>query len=486
MLYIPHQFSSIPSANQPQFEKEKIQSVAVFIETHLDQVSNDQVGKINDFLTCKLQDVSVPDCKIVGYNTSTDSSSPSYRYLFALNNTIPHDPELLTLRSVLTEVLDEEFGSCDVPHSWLMFYLSVRSTQARILSFQHCKKIAVGCGILEENEVRLTLWFLSSYWGVFRYYPEVPGLQEVVIVDLQILLDAITKLITRAFEFGRRRQASNIDLLIKECGRFPLSELERLLRLTDFKSHTEISVGHFIQLLEHMHIIASVTDATKKAKEYFFPCILKPYPVENLTMNSEQVIPSLLVIFESGYCPLGLFNALILELAKCNMWHMARFSTLSKETRQYRNKLVYHVGEAEDKVTLIAHPKFIEIQIERKVKSMKNVTQVCYDVRSTIEKCIEQVKLFVAASQDNYQHFAFHCHGEHLMGDVYVATHPAIVQISEKKLLLPSHVRCSITEHLFPLSAKQQLWFGDPSSIVSYFLLYSLLIDALILSSGGN
>ena len=468
----------LPSANQPQFEKERTQSVAVFVGTHLDQVSNDQVENINDFLTCKLQDVSVPDCNIVGYNTSTGSSSPSYRYLFALNNTIPHDPALLTLRNVLTEVLDEEFGLCEVPHSWLMFYLSLRSTRARILSFQHCKKIAVGCGISEESEVRLTLWFLSSYWGVFRYFPEVPDLQEVVIVDLQILFDAITKLITRAFEFGRRRNASNVDILIKECGRFPFSELERLLKVDDFKLYTEISVGQFIQLLEHMHIIASVTDENKKAKEYFFPCILKPYPVESLTVNLEQPIPSLLVTFESGYCPLGLFNALILELAKCNMWHMARFSRLNEETRQYRNKLVYHVGEAEDKVTLIAHPKFIEIQIERKVKSMKDITQVCCDVRSTIEKCIEQVKSFVAASQDNYPHFAFYCHGEHLTEDVCVAVHPAVVQIPEKNTLLPSHVRCSVTEHLFPLSAKQQLWFGDPSSIVSYFSLYCMLINA--------
>ena len=466
----------LPSDNQPLFEKERLQSVAVFVGTHLDQVSKDQVEKINDFLTCKVQDVSVPDCKIVSYNTAAkDSSPPSYRYLFALNNTVPHDPELLTLRNVLTEVLDEEFGSCMVPHSWLMFYLSVRSSQARILSFQNCRKIAGGCGISDDNELKLTLWFLSSYWGVFRYYPEVPGLQEIVIVDLQILFDAITKLITRAFEFGRRRQASNVDILIKECGRFPLSELEQLLKIKDFNSRTEISVGHFIQLLEHMHIITSITDDTKKAKEYFFPCILKPYPVERLTVNPEQSIPPLLVVFESGYCPLGLFNALILELAKCNMWHMARYSRLNEETRQYRNKLVYHVGEAEDKVTLIAHPKFIEIQIKRTVKSMKNITQVCCDVRGTIEKSIEQVKSFVAASQDNYQHFAFHCHGEHLAGDsMCVTAHPAVVQISETKMLLPSYVRCSITERLIPLSTKQQLWFGNPSSIVSYFLTLAL------------
>lgn len=462
----------LPSANQPLFEKDRLQSVAVFVGTHLDQVSKEQVEEINDFLTCKVQDVLVPECKIISYNTNTAAKdSLSNRYLFALNNTIPHDPGLFTLRNVLTAVLDEEFGSCDVPHSWLMFYLSVRSAPARILSFKNCRKIAGGCGISDDSELRLTLWFLSSYWGVFRYYPEVPGLQEVVIVDLQILFDAITKLITRAFDLGRQHQVSNIDILIKECGRFPLSELEHLLKSNDFKSHTEISVSHFIQLLEHMHIIASITDDTKRAKEYFFPCILKPYPVERLFVNPEQLmIPPLLVVFESGYCPLGLFNALVLELAKCKTWHMARFSRLNKETRQYRNKLVYYVGETEDRVTLIAHPKFIEIQIERTVKSMKNITQVCCDVRDTIEKSIEQVRSFVAASQENHQQFAFHCHGEH---DVSVAAHPAVVQIPESKMELPSYVRCLITERLISLSTKQQLWFGSPNSIVSYFLLVS-------------
>ena len=467
----------LSSANQPLFEKERAQSVAVFVGTHLDQVSNDQVDKMNDFLTCKLQNMSVPDCKIVSCKT-TDSSPPSYRYLFALNNTIPHDPQLLTLRSVLTEVLDEEFGSCEVPHSWLMFYLSVRSTHARILSFQYCKKIAGSCGISDNNELRLTLWFLSNYWGVFRYFPEVPGLQEVVIVDLQILFDAITKLITRAFEFGKTRQASNIDILIKESGRFPLSEIEHLLKINDFKSHTEVSVDHFIQLLEHMHIIASVSDDTKRAKEYFFPCILKPYPVETLNPSHEQAIPPLLVIFESGYCPLGLFNALILKLSKCKMWRMGRFNRLNEETRLYRNKLVYYVGEAEDKVTLIAHPKFFEIQIERSVKYMKNITQVCCDVRVTVEKSIEEVKSFVAASEDNYQHFAFYCHGEHLTRDGSVtARHSAVIQTSETEIPSPSNVRCTITERLFPLSTKQQLWFGNPSSIVSCyrcFLFYTL------------
>ena len=481
----------LSSGNQPLFEKDRLQSVAVFVGTHLDQVPKDQVEEINDFLTCKVQDVSVPDCKIISYNTAArESLPPSYRYLFALNNTVPHDPGLLTLRNVLTEVLHEEFGSCEVPHSWLIFYLSVRSTQARILTFQNCKKIAGGCGISDDSELRLTLWFLSNYWGVFRYYPEVPALQEIVIVDLQILFDAITKLITRAFEFGRQQQASNVDVLIKECGRFPLSELEHLLKINDFKSHTEISVGHFILLLEHMHIIASISDGAKKAKEYFFPCILKPYPVEKLTVDPEQLIPPLLVVFESGYCPLGLFNALVLELAKCNAWHMARFSMLNKESKQYRNRLVYHVGEAEDRITLMVHPKFIEIQIERTVKAMKNITKVCCEVRGTIEKSIEQVKTLVAASQDNYQHFAFHCHGEHLPGDVCAAAHPAVIQTPEKKMLLPSFVRCSITERLIPLSTKQQLWFGDPSSIVSFSNLITLsaynMSSALLLASGGN
>ena len=467
---------SVP-ATQQLFEKERVQSVAVFVGTHLDQVSKDKVDKINDLLTCKLQNASIPGCKLVGYKT-TNLSLPSYRYLFSLNNTVPHDPHLDLLRNVLTEVLDTEFGSCEVPHSWLMFYLSVRSTQTRVLSLQHCKKIAGECGISEDSELKLTLWFLSNYWGVFRYFPEVPDLQEIVIVDLQILFDGITKLIVHAFEFDKKTQVSNVDILIKESGRFPLSELEYLLKLDDFKSHKEVSVNHFIKLLEHMHVIAPISDGTKQTKEYFLPCILKPYPVESLTQSSEPVIPPLLVMFESGYCPLGIFSALAISLTKCNMWYMARFNRFNEETRLYRNKLTYYVGEAEDKVILIAHPTFFEIQIERTIKSMKNISKVCNEVRVTIEQSLEHVKSFVSASEQIFYHFAFYCRGEHSTVGSIAAIHTAVIQIPQilsEETPWPSNARCSITEHLHPLSIKQQLWFGNQSSVVSNIPHFSAL-----------
>ena len=455
----------LSSTSQQMFEKERIQSVAVFVGTHLDQVSEDKVDKINDLLTCKLQNVSVPDCKIISYK-STDPA-PSYRSFFALDNTIPHDPQLITLRNVLTEVLDEEFGSCDVPRSWLMFYLSVRSTQARILTLRHCRKIAGECGISEDSELRLTLWFLSKYWGVFRYFPEVHGLEETVIVDLQILFDAITKLIVYAFEFNEATQVSNTDILIKESGRFPLRDLEHLLKMKDFKSNQEVSVDNFIELLEHMHIIASVCDDTNKAKEYFVPCVLKSYPVETLIPNSKQAIPPLLVTFECGYCPLGMFNALAVSLSKCRTWHMVRFNRLDDNTRLYRNKLVYYVGEAEDKLTLIAHPKFFEIQLERVVKSMKNINHVCNDVRITIEQSIEHIKSFVPSFEQSFHHLAFHCDGDHSTVGSVAVVHPAVIQTPSKEVPCPSIVRCSITERASPLSNKQLLWFGNESSLVS-------------------
>lgn len=160
------------------------------------------------------------------------------------------------------------------------------------------------------------------------------------------------------------------------------------------------------------------------------------------------------------------------------MWYMARFNRFNEETRLYRNKLTYYVGEAEDKVILIAHPTFFEIQIERTIKSMKNISKVCNEVRVTIEQSLEHVKSFVSASEQIFYHFAFYCRGEHSTVGSIAAIHTAVIQtpqILSEETPWPSNARCSITEHLHPLSIKQQLWFGNQSSVVSNIPHFSAL-----------
>ena len=63
--------------------------------------------------------------------------------------------------------------------------------------------MAQDCGIKGREVFKSVLWFLHHRVGVIMHYPEVEGLGNIVITDLQLVFDRITQLITSCFTFNQ-------------------------------------------------------------------------------------------------------------------------------------------------------------------------------------------------------------------------------------------------------------------------------------------
>ena len=76
---------------------------------------------------------------------------------------------------------------------------------------------------LSAEETKVALWFLHHHAGVMMYFPNVPILQDLVILDTQVVYDSVTFLILRAMNFDNIGQACSEKF--RETGQFVLKDL---------------------------------------------------------------------------------------------------------------------------------------------------------------------------------------------------------------------------------------------------------------------
>ena len=114
--------------------------------------------------------------------------------------------------------------------------------------------------------------------------------------------------------------------------------------------------------------------------EYFMPSILRGVKAEKLNICSCFSDPAtLLLCYECGYIPLGLFSAMITNILSLKLkdWD------LNEET-MHRNKIVFRVGTDNDIVTLISRPKYIKIIVSRECDSI--FSRLLWKVKSILPR----------------------------------------------------------------------------------------------------
>ena len=102
---------------------------------------------------------------------------------------------------------------------------------------------------------------------------------------------------------------SNTIKDFEKRGIFSLSVFEQIFTGDDI-----LTSSKFIALMEHLHIAAPLHEGGVVTK-YFLPCALTH---ADLPPDTEEgsVVPPLLVTFDSGYCPRGVFGSLVVDLMK--------------------------------------------------------------------------------------------------------------------------------------------------------------------------
>ena len=223
------------------------------------------------------------------------------------------DPVVYEVRKRV-ETLAREKDIYEVPTTWILLELEIRQVcserQKAYISFLECVTVAKETGLVSKEEEVKNILLYHHLLGVLIYFQEIPGLCDYVIVDHQWWFDKLSNIISITFyeaslDHNAVQKLSYQGLLSKEL-------------LQHIKWKDDIKLEFFISLLVHMRIIAPVVK--KEMEDYFIPVIL---PACNFQQSSKcldqyghlQENP-LLIHFQSGPLPRGLFCILIAELLK--------------------------------------------------------------------------------------------------------------------------------------------------------------------------
>ena len=191
-----------------------------------------------------------------------------------------------------------------------------------------CRALARGCG-LDEKDVPQVLHYIHQHLGTILFYEDVPGLNELVICDPNVLFKNIYQLV--AVSFGGNRGYNTITAQIRKTGEIPSKILKRI---GTQPSSSLLTNEHIIELLKHYKILTKLHSGEKAF--YFMPCLLQPDNSLQLSCEALQALclPPLLVRFDGNYIPIGVFSALVVKLSQ-GSWEPDRDS-------RYRNHILFH------------------------------------------------------------------------------------------------------------------------------------------------
>ena len=418
-----------------------------FVGTHSDKVRKLQINHINDNLQQLVKSKGL-DCKHIVRRGSESCM------LLTVNNLSDHDPGIQQVRRAMERLHKQKEFGVEASPSYLIFGLVIRQQKDSVLRYKDCLELATQCNIKKED-LDDALKVLHTKLGVIRHYQE-KSLQDIVILNPQVLFDCITTLVEKATfendptgwgEFGK-------------VGIFPFSTIEG-------SSEPLITSFWLVNLLKYLHIIAPLEEEEGE-KKYFMPCVLaraQPAKAGTSRFGRKQLakqVPSLLICFENGCCPLGLFTALVVYLhAKQKMEE--GFQWRLNKDKIFKNQISFSVGPGYT-VSITGWPDFFKITCTppSSVVTGTNLPDICKEVRKRLKTGIQDVISRLPYKDTHY--LAFECtrdHRSHNQMDIHSA---AILDHLGKNLTLetsnePCILMCKLEENDLSLPIGHEIWF---------------------------
>ena len=392
-----------------KIELEPLQPKVFFVGTHKDKVTHETIEKIDFELKMAVKSTTFYKEGLVQY-------ADSMHMLLTVNNLSEGDSDFQPIRKAVLDVIDQGEFKVRAPPQWLVFSLVLRQEIAQpVISYEQCRSLANECGINDEEELDKALLFLSKRVGLIRYFPKnaFKDLGKIVIRDPKILFDKISKLVIETFIFPKVRNQFICDEFEKK-GFFLESDLEKISQ--DMENDL-LSTKRLVSLLKYLHIIAPVHKDGEEAK-YFMPCILLHHADASCPaseMSKDCTIPPLLVCFYCGYCPIGLFPALVVYLLNNRM--ESKYRWILQENEIYKNKVFFLIRPLSYTVSMKVVPAYVEVCISNEFEDVSPhlYFEVCKDVITSIQMGTRQVisDLHYIVNASHYLAFYCNCTCEH-------------------------------------------------------------------------
>ena len=419
-----------------------IQPNIFLVATHKDLVSEEHIHQVDITLQEVVKGTEAYKDGMVQFGSES-------QMIIAVNNKSEDEEDVQQIRAAVERIGKRgDDYRVKTPFSWLMFSNIMQQMKSPVLKYEQCYSVAQQCGIDTREEMNDALCFLHENVGVVRYYHDVSELQGFVIKDPQYVFDVITDLIVSTFTFEHADPFVHEQFTKK--GIFPLDVFEKLAGSTEFLPPSKL-----ITLLQHLNIIA-LLKKDGASPHYFMPCALAhSESSKSIESSSTSHIPSLLVAFKSGYCPKGLFGALVVYLLQNKM--KSKLEWVLEQDKIYRDQICLSVGPY-DSFQLKVLPTYLSIEVYffpgASVRRL-SLSSVCSEVRRSISSAIGEVSETLHCSRKAEFSFGFLCSEK---VDADQSLHPAIVNVLDGQ---PCNLTCPLTHKRFDLPDDYQVWFNE-------------------------
>ena len=428
-----------------------VQSKVLIVGTHRDCISEEEVERKDGLLREKIESTEFFGRKIVEYASER-------RLMLAVDNMNGGQEEIDEVRELVERIIRKSFPKVSIPVSWLMLSLCIRRRGVRTMSLGECESLAVKLRVGGE-ELQSALYFLHHHIGVLLYFPDIPSLRATIICDIQLVFDSASNLIINTFTYEKVGYQASRDF--GEKAQFTLADMKRAA-----SGHTDdlLPLEKLVDLLSHRNVLTVLPPTPSSPTSeptYFMPCVLKSVSAEELSAPEGRGSdpPSLMVRYNCGFVPIGVFPALISNLVSQQRqdWRM-----VSQGLR--KNRIQFHVGEDYDLVTLLSHPGFLEVSICRQEAAVVGCEAVCGHVRHVITSTLDSV-----TSRLNYRFrmrfkFGFACplHVEGKWRD-----HICVVDEASADTRFMECLKDPKKKELVPLEESHKMWFISRTTAAS-------------------
>ena len=367
--------------------------------------------------------------------------SPTDTLFYSLNNMTGDDSEMSPIRKDIEKIIKQYFPAVPIPASWLMFRILLHFLHKPIVSLSECEEIARRLSM--NTSVRDVIWFFHHNIGSLMHYPDIPSMKDVVICDGQVVFDSTSELIIDTFKISNRAIPATAVDDFQNKGQF---SLEHIRESTEHHRSNQLSLEQLVDLLKSHNILAEIKSDQESSQQlkpsqatsaksnqyqpkFVMPAVLKEASEEELKLEvSKQEAAPLMIHFEGGFVPFGVFCASVANL-------IAHQDTLSPrwqlcDDQVMKNKVKFSIDKS-FYTTLISRSQYLEIRVERhpRGRSKQSLLNICSTVRQTVVQTLETVitkMRYNASAKMETPTFpiahslAFTCcmeesHGDHLM-----------------------------------------------------------------------
>ena len=361
--------ASIACTKYKDIYGEEVEPRVLFVATFMDKVPQKE--------DCQraLEDLQVMVKNTDAYCKGMIVDASETQVVFTINNASDDKAEedAKKIRSAFEKITG--YFKIRTPSSWLIFSILVQHIYGKdpdlqhedgkhsVINYDECFALAKECGI-KSDAFEAALQFLHKQTGVLYYYKQPSELSRIVICDPQHLLSKVNKLVERTFNFEQTQCARCTENFKR--GIFKRMDYEIMTRES---SNSLLTPSMLLKLLEHLNVVAPLDDGEK----YFMPCAISHIDEASSSHPIQSgIVPPLLITFESGFCPKGLFGALVACVANKQV---ANCTVSLEESQIHRDQICFKLGL--HTLLLRNNPTYIYIEVTPYSKDNSLSTELC-------------------------------------------------------------------------------------------------------------